>query len=91
MPQQVLISVAPVKAGDPHIDPRAIAHDVIESAKLGAAQVHLHIRDAHGVLTPDLSVFQETIRYIRQESDIIIQVSTMGSYRNAAHLCMIPW
>ena len=78
MPQQVLISVAPVNAGDQHIDPRAIARDVIESAKLGAAQVHLHIRDAHGALTPDLSVFQETVRYIRQESDIIIQASTGG-------------
>ena len=33
MPQQVLISVAPVNAGDQHIDPRAIARDVIEEVQ----------------------------------------------------------
>ncbi len=78
MPQKVLISVAPVNAADRHIDPLAIAKDVIESAKLGAGQVHLHIRDKQGALTPDLSLFRETVRYIRQESDIIIQASTGG-------------
>ncbi len=50
MPQKVLISVAPVNAADRHIDPLAIAKDVIESAKLGAGQVHLHIRDKQGAL-----------------------------------------
>ena len=76
--KKVMISVAPVAATDPLINPRAIARDVIECWKNGAAMVHLHVRDLCGRLTPDLSLLEETVDYIRAESDIIVEVSTGG-------------
>ena len=76
--KKVLLSVAPVAATDSLINPRAIARDVTECYKNGAAMVHLHCRDLNGRLTPDLSLLEETLRYIRAESDIVIEVSTGG-------------
>lgn len=75
---KVMISVAPVSASDKEIDPQKIADDVTACAKAGAAMVHLHVRDEHGALTPDLSVFKETVELIRKQSDIIIEASTGG-------------
>lgn len=76
--QKVMISVAPVAATDTEIDPAAIAADVLACAEAGAAMVHLHARNERGELTPDLTVFNETIKRIRQHSDIIIEASTGG-------------
>ena len=78
MKNKVMISVAPVAATDKLIDPKKIADDVTACAKAGAAMVHLHVRDAHGALTPDMKVFKETVELIRAQSDIIIEASTGG-------------
>lgn len=78
MNEKVMISVAPVAATDKQIDPEKIAADVTACAKAGAAMVHLHVRDEHGSLTPDMSVFQKTVELIRVQSDIIIEASTGG-------------
>lgn len=59
-------------------DPAKIAEDVIACSKAGAAMVHLHVRDSEGKLTSNMAVFEETVRLIRKESDIIIQASTGG-------------
>lgn len=75
---KVLISVAPVASTDKNIVPAKIAADVLNCWKAGAAMVHLHVRDALGNLTTDMSVLAETLRLIRKDSDIIIQVSTGG-------------
>ncbi|MCR5716819.1 MAG: 3-keto-5-aminohexanoate cleavage protein [Lachnospiraceae bacterium] len=76
--KKIMISVAPVSAADTHIDPVAIANDVYECYRAGAAMVHLHVRDAHGALTPDLALTQETVRLIKEKCDIIIEISTGG-------------
>ncbi|WP_186422377.1 3-keto-5-aminohexanoate cleavage protein [Lacrimispora celerecrescens] len=76
--KKIVISVAPVSADDTLIDPRKIAEDVIACSRAGAGMVHLHVRDGNGRLTPDLALLEETVRYIRSESDIVIQVSTGG-------------
>lgn len=76
--KKVLISVAPVAASDTLINPEAIARDVIACRKAGAGMVHLHVRDKNGRLTSDLSLLEETVRYIRSECDIVIQASTGG-------------
>lgn len=78
MENKVMVSVAPVAATDKEIIPEKIAADVLECAKAGAAMVHLHVRDAHGALTTDMSLLEETLRLIRKDSDIIIEVSTGG-------------
>lgn len=76
--KKVLISVAPVSAADIQNNPAAIARDVIACSKAGAGMVHLHVRDAKGQLTPNLSLLEETVRDIRSECDIVIQASTGG-------------
>ena len=63
--KKILISVAPVAATDTFIDPEAVARDVIACSRAGAGMVHLHVRDAKGRLTPDLSLLEETVRLIR--------------------------
>ena len=76
--KKILVSVAPVAATDILINPRAIARDVYECYKNGACMVHLHCRDLNGRLTPDISLLEETIDYIRQYCDIVIEISTGG-------------
>ena len=76
--KKIMVSVAPVAATDILINPRAIARDVVECYKNGAAMVHLHVRDLNGRLTPDLSLLAETVDYIREKCDIIIEISTGG-------------
>ncbi|QDR82635.1 3-keto-5-aminohexanoate cleavage protein [Sporomusa termitida] len=75
---KVLISVAPVASTDKNIVPADIAAEVVSCWQAGAAMVHLHVRDAGGNLTADMSLLAETLRLIRKESDIIIEVSTGG-------------
>lgn len=75
---KVLISVAPV-CGAPHdIVPEEIAKDVIKCWEAGAAMVHLHVRDSHGGLTTDTTLFQKTIDLIRAKTNMIIEASTGG-------------
>lgn len=56
-----------------------IARDVYECYKNGASMVHLHCRDLNGNLTPDLSLLEETVAYIREMCDIVVEISTGGS------------
>ncbi len=77
--RKVMISVAPVAATDILNNPKAIARDVADCYRHGAAMVHLHCRDLNGRLTPDLSLLEETVAYIREMCpDIIIEISTGG-------------
>ena len=76
--KNIIISVAPVPADETFIEPRKIADDVIACSRAGAGMVHLHVRDRNGRLTTDLTLLEETVRYIRSECDIVIQVSTGG-------------
>lgn len=76
--KKIMISVAPVAATDILINPRAIARDVFECYKRGASMVHLHVRDLNGQLTPDLSLLEETVDYIREACDIVVEISTGG-------------
>ena len=76
--KKIMISVAPVAATHILINPRAIARDVYECYKNGASMVHLHCRDLNGNLTPDLSLLEETVAYIREMCDIVVEISTGG-------------
>lgn len=76
--KKIMISVAPVSAADTDIDPRRIADDVLACREAGASMVHLHVRDPHGKLTPDMTLLEETVRYIRADSDIVVEISTGG-------------
>ncbi|MBP3242015.1 MAG: 3-keto-5-aminohexanoate cleavage protein [Oribacterium sp.] len=76
--KKILLAVAPVAATDTINDPEAIAKDVYECYKNGACMVHLHCRDPHGQLTPELGHLEKTLKLIRDMCDIIIEVSTGG-------------
>jgi len=81
--KKIILTVAPVAgvsapgANNP-VSPEHIAREVAACARAGASQVHLHVRDAEGRQTDDLAAFSETLRLVRQQSDIIVQGSTGG-------------
>ena len=83
MPQKIIIAVAPVGAharpgARNPVTPEEVAAAVIDAANAGASLVHLHVRDARGEQTADLSQFARTVDRIRSRSDIVLQVSTGG-------------
>lgn len=86
MSRKVIIAVAPVKhpgsempAGCRNPEKAEdISQEIVACAQAGAAMVHLHVRDEHGVQTADMDVFARTLDLIRAKSDIIIQGSTGG-------------
>jgi len=61
------------------IAPAEIAKDALEAAKLGAAIVHIHAREADEEPTPDPVIYAEIVGRIRgKNSDVIICVTTSG-------------
>ena len=84
MAKPVILAVAPVSHDLPKgshcgLTAEGVARDVIACANAGASMVHLHVRDAQGNLSEDLTVYDDTVRRIRKESDIVIQGSTGGA------------
>ena len=84
--RKIIITVAPVchvgkvipeECNNP-LTPEEIAQDTINCYKAGACEVHLHTRDLNGEQTFELDVFRDTIRRIREKTDMIIQGSTGG-------------
>lgn len=78
MTNSVIISLAPVAADSSRVIPDKVVEDILQSAKEGAAIVHLHVRNQQGKLTKDVTDFVATINPIRQHSALIIQASTGG-------------
>ena len=61
------------------VAPEEIATEAIESAKEGAAEVHIHARDPRsGHPSSDLSLFSQIIEKIKEKSDVIICLTTGG-------------
>ena len=59
--------------------PQEIASAAIESWKAGAAEVHLHTREPlTGKPVQDVGLFKEIIKMIRNECDVIVNVTTGG-------------
>lgn len=57
------------------ITPAEIAAEVIACACAGASIAHIHARDAAGGPTQSLAVFREIVERIREQSDIVLQIS----------------
>jgi 3-keto-5-aminohexanoate cleavage enzyme len=82
-PRRIIIAVAPVgRSTEPPainpLTPKQVAEEVIGCARAGAGMAHLHVRDAKGVQTEDVSSYSKTLDLIRKSSDIVIQGSTGG-------------
>jgi 3-keto-5-aminohexanoate cleavage enzyme len=68
------------KAKNPNIPctPKEIAEDAIKCWKAGAAIAHLHMRDDEFRGTMDKERFQETVKRIRGESDVVLNLTSSG-------------
>ena len=83
---QKIISVAvvgahPNKAMNPAVpySPKEIADAASASRRAGAAIVHVHVREPDtGVPTSRIELFAEVVDRIRQQSDILINLTTSG-------------
>lgn len=82
----LIITCSPVgaevmKADNPAVPytPAEIAQEAIAAVKAGASIVHLHAREEDGSPSQRTELFAEAVRLIRQEVDVIIQISTGGA------------
>ncbi len=60
------------------LTPAEIAEDAVKVWKKGAAIVHLHMRDEKGMGTMDKKRFKETFERIRDNTDLVINLTTSG-------------
>ncbi|MCZ6680718.1 MAG: 3-keto-5-aminohexanoate cleavage protein [Candidatus Poribacteria bacterium] len=59
--------------------PKAIAQAAIECCRAGAAIAHIHVRDPEtGAPSSKIKLFREVVDRIRQECDIVINLTTSG-------------
>jgi 3-keto-5-aminohexanoate cleavage enzyme len=79
----VVITVGPTgaqasKANNPHLptSPEEIAAQVTESYHAGATVTSIHLRDAQGRPTGDLEIARRTMDLIREQSPILVQLSS---------------
>ena len=93
MPEKKLIVIAAVNGGaqldreGAHVPTTSfeIAEDAFRCHEAGAAIIHIHARDSNKRATPDVKVFGEIIRRIRDRCDILIQTTNgIGVHRDAA-------
>ncbi|MFX0175594.1 MAG: 3-keto-5-aminohexanoate cleavage protein [Candidatus Hodarchaeota archaeon] len=56
------------------ITPEEQAQDALECYEAGAAVCHIHVRGEDGQNTPDLNVYNKTVRLIKEKSPIITQI-----------------
>ena len=83
---KTIISVAvvgsyPTRKVNPAVPytPKEIADAAIECRKAGAAIVHVHVRDPEtGIVCSRIELFREVVERIREESDILINLTTSG-------------
>jgi 3-keto-5-aminohexanoate cleavage enzyme len=86
MPQPLLVTVAPTGAETTKDDcpqlPTTLEELVTaarECEAAGAAMVHVHIRDDEHRPTLDLGRLTETVAALREQTDLVVQLSTGGS------------
>src|SRR5829696_8731469 len=81
-----MITVAPTGAETAKVDAPALPvtlEELVRTARacadIGAAVVHVHVRDAHTNPTLDLGLLTDTVRALREQTDLIVQMSTGGA------------
>ena len=86
MGASTLITVAPTGAETAKVDVPALPvtlEELVATARdcaaVGAAVVHVHIRDADARPTLDLARLRDTVTALREETDLVVQLSTGGA------------
>jgi len=84
--QNTLITVAPTGAEHTKVDvPNLpvtldeLVATAISCERVGAAMIHIHIRDDDGKPTLDLRRLKDTVAAVREQTKLIVQLSTGGS------------
>jgi len=85
-PPSTLITVAPTGAESSKVDVPALPvtlDELVSTARdaeaIGAAVIHVHIRDAEARPTLDLGLLQDTVAALRETTSLVIQLSTGGA------------
>ena len=64
------------------VTPKEIAESAVEAATAGAAVAHIHVRDTQtGKPSMEMQLYEETVRRIRDHSDIILNLTTGAGAR----------
>ncbi|PRX03897.1 UNVERIFIED_ORG: uncharacterized protein (DUF849 family) [Actinomadura viridilutea] len=86
MGAKTLITVAPTGAESAKADVPALPvtlDELVQTAKecqaAGAAVIHVHIRDDDARPTLDLARLRDTVRALRESTDLVVQLSTGGA------------
>jgi len=94
MNKKISIALAPTggwgEGNNNPVSPQAIAADVIDCVQSGASILHMHARDVKGKLTWDRACFDETVKLIKEEVDIILEASTGGLSDFSAEQRIVP-
>ncbi len=61
------------------VTPEEIARSAHEAWLAGASILHLHVRDDQAYPTQDINIFKKTIDLVRQQCDIVTEVTTGGA------------
>lgn len=86
MTRSTMITVAPTGAETAKADAPGLPvtiEELVRTAKacqeIGAAIVHVHIRDDEARPTLDLARLEDTVQALREQTDLVVQVSTGGA------------
>ena len=64
------------------VTPKEIAESAVEAGTAGAAVAHIHVRDTQtGKPSMEMALYEETVRRIRDHSDIILNLTTGAGAR----------
>ena len=85
-----LITVAPTGAETSKVDVPALPttlDELVETARscerAGAGMIHVHVRDAEAQPTLDHALLRDTVDALREQTSLVVQLSTGGSVRDA--------
>lgn len=82
---KVILTVActgawPKKEDTPYIPltPKEEADEIVACCKAGASVAHIHVRDDNFNASMDFDKFEETVKLVREQCDIVINLTTSG-------------
>jgi uncharacterized protein (DUF849 family) len=95
---KVILTVActgawPKKTDTPYVPltPREEADEIIACCKAGASVAHIHVRDDNFNASMDYEKFEETVRLVREQCDIVVNLTTSGGIGLSDEIRMKPF
>lgn len=95
---KVILTVActgawPQKSDTPYVPltPQDEADEIVRCAEAGASIAHIHVRDDAFQASMDFDKFAETVRRVRERSDIVLNLTTSGGLALSDEIRMKPF